>query len=86
MRTIAEFVGDDDTVLILRRLGVDFGQGYHLGHPERLETLLGVPVARTSTLDSGGLGLPVEHAGERIPVGHLELAVRVAQVELHGLA
>ena len=23
----------------------DFGQGYHLGHPERLETLLGVPAA-----------------------------------------
>jgi diguanylate cyclase (GGDEF)-like protein len=42
-RTIAEFVGDEETVSTLRRLGVDFGQGYHLGHPEPLDALLGVP-------------------------------------------
>ena len=29
--TIAEFVGDDATVQLLRELGVDHGQGYHLG-------------------------------------------------------
>jgi diguanylate cyclase (GGDEF)-like protein/PAS domain S-box-containing protein len=32
-RTVAEFVGDDPTVDLLRRLGVDYGQGYHLGMP-----------------------------------------------------
>jgi len=32
-RTVAEFVGDDETVDLLHRLGVDFGQGYHLGMP-----------------------------------------------------
>ena len=32
-RTIAEFVGDQETVTLLTNLGVDYGQGYHLGHP-----------------------------------------------------
>jgi hypothetical protein len=32
-RTVAEFVGDEPTVQLLRRLGVDYGQGYHLGMP-----------------------------------------------------
>ena len=33
MKTIAEFVGDQPTVELLRELGVDRGQGYHLGEP-----------------------------------------------------
>ncbi len=38
--TIAEFVGDDATVELLRQLGVGYGQGYHLGRPAALgETL-----------------------------------------------
>jgi diguanylate cyclase (GGDEF)-like protein/PAS domain S-box-containing protein len=32
-RTIAEFVGDDETVTMLATLGVDFAQGYHVGRP-----------------------------------------------------
>ena len=44
--TIAEFVGDDRTVEVLRELGVDWGQGYHLGEPAPLEQQLGAaPVA-----------------------------------------
>jgi diguanylate cyclase (GGDEF)-like protein/PAS domain S-box-containing protein len=39
-RTIAEFVGDDATVALLRRLGVDYGQGFHLGHPRPIAELL----------------------------------------------
>ncbi len=31
--TIAEFVGDRETVEVLKEHGVDFGQGYHLGRP-----------------------------------------------------
>ena len=31
--TIAEFVGDDDTLGVLRGCGVDLAQGYHLGRP-----------------------------------------------------
>jgi diguanylate cyclase (GGDEF)-like protein/PAS domain S-box-containing protein len=32
-QTIAEYVGDDATVELLRALGVDFAQGFHTGHP-----------------------------------------------------
>jgi EAL domain-containing protein (putative c-di-GMP-specific phosphodiesterase class I) len=31
--TIAEFVGDDQTVEVLKDHGVDYGQGFHLGRP-----------------------------------------------------
>jgi len=37
-KTIAEFVGDDETVEILRDYGVDFAQGFHLGKPRPLES------------------------------------------------
>jgi diguanylate cyclase (GGDEF)-like protein/PAS domain S-box-containing protein len=32
-KTIAEYVGDDETVELLRRLGVDYAQGFHIGQP-----------------------------------------------------
>ena len=32
-RTVAEFVGDEETLSMLRTLGVDFAQGYHVGRP-----------------------------------------------------
>jgi diguanylate cyclase (GGDEF)-like protein/PAS domain S-box-containing protein len=35
-RTIAEFVGDEESVEVLTRLGVDYGQGFHLGRPAPL--------------------------------------------------
>ncbi|MEA2299123.1 MAG: hypothetical protein QOF77_2059 [Solirubrobacteraceae bacterium] len=38
--TIAEFVGDDATLELLERLGVDFTQGYHLGSPRPLDQSL----------------------------------------------
>lgn len=38
--TIGEFVGDDETVRLLTRLGVDYGQGFHLGEPAPVELLL----------------------------------------------
>ena len=47
--TIAEFVGDEQTVAVLRELGIDWGQGYHLGEPAPLEPQLeraGAPAAR----------------------------------------
>lgn len=34
IRTVAESVGDDATVGLLRSLGVDFIQGFHVGEPE----------------------------------------------------
>jgi diguanylate cyclase (GGDEF)-like protein len=46
-RTIAEFVGDDDTLALLASLGVDFAQGYHVGRPFDVAALrtAGVPAA-----------------------------------------
>jgi diguanylate cyclase (GGDEF)-like protein len=39
-RTIAEFVEDEETATLLRELGVDMAQGYHLGAPIGLEEML----------------------------------------------
>ena len=33
-QTVAEFVGDDATIDLLREYGVDYAQGYHLGKPK----------------------------------------------------
>jgi EAL domain-containing protein (putative c-di-GMP-specific phosphodiesterase class I) len=40
-RTIAEFVGDDDTLALLQDCGVDLAQGYHLGRPGPADQLVG---------------------------------------------
>jgi EAL domain-containing protein (putative c-di-GMP-specific phosphodiesterase class I) len=37
--TIAEFVGDDDTLALLQDCGVDLAQGYYLGRPAPAERL-----------------------------------------------
>jgi diguanylate cyclase (GGDEF)-like protein/PAS domain S-box-containing protein len=34
VRTIAESVGDEQTLSLLRALGVDYAQGFHIGRPE----------------------------------------------------
>ena len=38
--TIAEFVGDGQTLNLLRKFGVDFAQGYHIGKPADIATFL----------------------------------------------
>ncbi|MGI9334907.1 MAG: EAL domain-containing protein, partial [Gammaproteobacteria bacterium] len=35
-KTIAEFVDKRETLILLRNLGVDFAQGYYVGHPRPL--------------------------------------------------
>jgi len=42
-RTIAEFVGDEQTFRTVAELGVDYAQGFHLGKPVPVESLLGSP-------------------------------------------
>ena len=32
-KTVAEFVGDDQTLALLAEMGVDYAQGYHLSFP-----------------------------------------------------
>jgi EAL domain-containing protein (putative c-di-GMP-specific phosphodiesterase class I) len=44
--TIAEFVQEDETLALLRDLGVDYARGYHTGRPASLDTVL--PPLRTN--------------------------------------
>jgi EAL domain-containing protein (putative c-di-GMP-specific phosphodiesterase class I) len=44
-RTVAEKVGDAETAELLRSLGVDHGQGFHLGEPAPLADWLSEPSA-----------------------------------------
>ena len=41
-QTIAEFVSDQQTADLLARLGVDYGQGFHLGRPAPLDSDTGL--------------------------------------------
>ncbi len=45
LHTVAEFVEDEEGLECIRKLGVDYGQGYHLGRPEPVEIILGEPLA-----------------------------------------
>jgi diguanylate cyclase (GGDEF)-like protein/PAS domain S-box-containing protein len=40
MKTIAEYVGDDESVRLLRDFGVDYAQGFHVGKPAPIATLV----------------------------------------------
>jgi EAL domain-containing protein (putative c-di-GMP-specific phosphodiesterase class I) len=44
--TIAEFVQDDETIELLRGLGVGYAQGYHTGRPGPLAQVLPPLIAR----------------------------------------
>jgi diguanylate cyclase (GGDEF)-like protein len=51
-RTIAEFVGDQETQDLLRRYGVDYAQGFHVARPQPLELLdLNNPVSTPEIAD-----------------------------------
>jgi EAL domain-containing protein (putative c-di-GMP-specific phosphodiesterase class I)/CHASE1-domain containing sensor protein len=47
-RTIAEFVGDEKTFATVAALGVDYAQGFHLGKPAPVESVLGAPSMQKS--------------------------------------
>ncbi|MEX1254556.1 MAG: EAL domain-containing protein [Dehalococcoidia bacterium] len=47
-QTIAEYVQDQATVDLLRELGVDFGQGNHLGRPIPVEEALAAPAGHAA--------------------------------------
>ena len=49
MRTIAEGVEDEATLEVLRELGVDFAQGYHLGRPARSPSDAAQPAISTGS-------------------------------------
>jgi EAL domain-containing protein (putative c-di-GMP-specific phosphodiesterase class I) len=45
MKTIAEFVEDEETLQLLPRFGVDFAQGYHVGRPQPADEVIGAQSA-----------------------------------------
>jgi EAL domain-containing protein (putative c-di-GMP-specific phosphodiesterase class I) len=53
-RTVAEFVGDEPTVALLERLGVDYGQGYHLGMPVPVADVLESERVRVGSRNRAG--------------------------------
>ncbi|MEO5618812.1 MAG: EAL domain-containing protein, partial [Candidatus Eisenbacteria bacterium] len=34
MKTVAEFVSDEESIRLLRSIGVDYAQGFHIGIPK----------------------------------------------------
>ncbi len=57
-QTVAEFVGTEEVAQLLRGLGVDFAQGYHVGKPLPVSAVLEGSVA------APGLGARVEDSGK----------------------
>jgi diguanylate cyclase (GGDEF)-like protein/PAS domain S-box-containing protein len=52
--TIAEWTPDEETVKILAGLGVDYGQGFHLGRPAALSEHLAAGAAQATTSSRAG--------------------------------
>jgi EAL domain-containing protein (putative c-di-GMP-specific phosphodiesterase class I) len=52
-QTIAEFVQDDETLSMLKQLGVDYAQSDHTGQPGPLDIVL-PPLEANSTIESAG--------------------------------
>ncbi len=50
-RTVAEFVGDSETLAMVRSLGVDYAQGFHIGRPAPLEDWLAFAEGRAGRPD-----------------------------------
>ncbi len=49
LTTVAEFVENQEILDILRELGVDYAQGYHISKPEPFASIWGEPLARDGT-------------------------------------
>lgn len=49
-KTIAEGVEDEETLTTVRKLGVDYAQGFHLGRPEPIEADRSAKASRTAHL------------------------------------
>ncbi len=47
-KTIAEYVGDEQTRRLLREYGVDFAQGFYIGRPVPIDEIVGCPPCTTT--------------------------------------
>jgi diguanylate cyclase (GGDEF)-like protein/PAS domain S-box-containing protein len=75
-RTIAEFVGDEETASLLTRLGVNYGQGFHLGRPGAFNGTQPAAILDAQRPDSDGVSAC---GGERRAVetpGYLSMQTR----------
>lgn len=51
IETVAEYVQDEDTLDILREIGVDWAQGFHIGEPQRLQEIFNdLPISDTTSI------------------------------------
>lgn len=51
IKTIAEFVENEETLEALREIGVDYAQGFHISQPELLvQALYGTQSVKTSSV------------------------------------
>ncbi len=44
MQTVAEYVENEEIFTVIREIGIDFAQGYAIGKPEPLSTLIDMPI------------------------------------------
>lgn len=51
-QTIAEYVENENVQTLLTELGVDYGQGYHLGKPRPIEEMLALTCEDTKTISA----------------------------------
>jgi PAS domain S-box-containing protein len=78
-RLVAEGVETEEEARALRELGVEYGQGYLFGRPERVEEWAMAPVAVKSHRESGPAGRASARRGSsspdltRVPAGHKPL-------------
>jgi diguanylate cyclase (GGDEF)-like protein/PAS domain S-box-containing protein len=56
--SLAEFVTDDDTLRLVRELGVDYAQGFHLGRPVPLEEAFAATRPAFAATRAEGAGQP----------------------------
>ena len=52
LQMIAEYVGDDETIYVLKRAGVDFVQGFHVGKPAPLKEITDLLQTKTAEAES----------------------------------
>ena len=44
MQAVAEYVENEEIFTVIREIGIDFAQGYAIGKPEPLSTLIDMPI------------------------------------------
>jgi EAL domain-containing protein (putative c-di-GMP-specific phosphodiesterase class I) len=81
-QTIAQFVGDDETIALLGHYGVDYAQGYHVGVPGPVSE---IRPRKAPTRDGSPGARPPErraHLGESLVLPGFETQLRIAALRV----